>query len=412
MPNMNESRRNFIKTGMAGILGGTMLPGLMNENGLNSRKVTKKQLSAPGDNKEIVYRTLGRTGIKVPVISFGCGYITDPALVTAALDSGIIHMDTAYSYANGKSEESIAEAIKGRKRDSFILGTKAYMEADNRTGLFSEKTKVKTFIERLDSSFKKLGVDYVDILYLHDVVKKEAALFDPLVEVLEKYKKAGKTRAIGVSFHRNEAEILKAIADDKRYDVVMVSYNFRQPHREEVKEAIAYAAKAGVGIVVMKAMAGVYWDQVRTKPINAKAALKWVLQDENIHTIVSGFMNYEQLEENKQVMAEIPLTPEEKNDLHFGYIDKEPGLYCAQCDKCRSQCKNNLDIPAYMRSYMYAYAYKKPAEAKRTIELRGSENIPCSDCRECKINCTMGFNIREKMLDISRLKNIPDEFLA
>jgi uncharacterized protein len=396
---LKESRRNFLKTSLAGAMGGIMLPNIL--------KAEKHKI----DNTKVVYRTLGRTGIKVPVISFGCGYISDPGIVNAALDAGIIHLDTANSYENGRSETAIAEAIKNRKRDSYILATKAHIFADNRTGLFSEKTKIKTFTDRIDQSLKRLGVDYVDILYLHDVVKKEAALFDPLVNALEKYKKAGKARSIAVSFHKNEVELLKAVADDKRYDVVMVSYNFRQPHREEVKKAIEYAAKAGVGIVIMKAMAGVYWDQERTKPINAKAALKWVLQDENAHTIVSGFQNFEQLEENKQVMGEISLSPEEKKELQFGYIENEPGLYCAQCEKCIPQCKHRLDIPSYMRSYMYAYAYKKPAEAKRLIT-QISENVPCGNCNECGIKCTMEFNVRNKILDVARLKSVPDEFLV
>ena len=59
-------------------------------------------------------------------------------------------------------------------------------------------------------------------------------------------KEKGKARFLGVSFHQTELPLIRAIVDQKIFDVILAIYNFRQPKKEDVKKAIAYAAKAGL----------------------------------------------------------------------------------------------------------------------------------------------------------------------
>ena len=68
----------------------------------------------------------------------------------------------------------------------------------------------------------------------------------------------------------------------------------------------------------MKTQAGVYWDRFRARKINMKAALKWVLQDENVHTTIPAFSNFQEMEEDLSVMGDLELTPEEKRDIELG----------------------------------------------------------------------------------------------
>ena len=77
-----------------------------------------------------------------------------------------------------------------------------------------------------------------------------------------------------------------------------------------------------------------------------------------------------------------------------------------------SQCRGNFDIPTLMRAYMYVYGYEKPVKAKEAISHMDFSQVLCRDCTDCPVKCTMGFNVREKVLDISRIKDIPDEFLS
>ncbi|MCK4835199.1 MAG: aldo/keto reductase, partial [Candidatus Aminicenantes bacterium] len=305
---LNKSRRDFIKAGLTGIAGITMLPVMA--KGKADSPQPKKEKKTP-----FIYRILGKTGIKLPVVSMGVMNADNPKLVEAALDSGIVHLDTAHGYQRGRNEEMIGKVIKNRPRESFVLGTKIYENRDRKTGLFPKDAQNDSFIQKFETSLKRLGLEYVDILYLHNAARKEAALFEPYLESMLKLKKQGKIRFIGVSTHVNEPEVIRAAADSKVYDVVLTAYNFRQPHLEEVKKAIAYAAKAGLGVIAMKTQAGVYWDQARQNPINMKAALKWVLNDQNVHTTIPGFTTFDQMQLDLAVMNDLTLSKEEKNDL-------------------------------------------------------------------------------------------------
>jgi predicted aldo/keto reductase-like oxidoreductase len=370
-----------------------------------------------GESKEkkqkMIHRTLGKTGLKLPIVSMGVMNADNPKLVQAALDAGIVHLDTAHYYQRGRNEEMVGKVVKGRPRDSYVVATKVPGDrGDRKTGLFTKETKADSFIEKFELSLKRLGLEYVDILYLHSVVKRGAVLFEPLMNAMVKLKKAGKTRFIGVSTHRNEPEVLRAAADSKVYDVVLIAYNFMQPHLDDMHSAMAYAAKAGLGIVAMKTQAGVYWDKEKQKQINMKAALKWALQNKHIHTSIPGFTTFDQMNLDLSVMDDLSLTAKEKTDLKLGKKLGMTGLYCRQCDRCLGQCGKNLDIPTLMRSYMYAYGYKKPALAADTLQAMDLSTLPCNNCNTCNVQCTMGFDVRNKIMDIARIKQVPQDFLV
>ena len=148
------------------------------------------------------------------------------------------------------------------------------------------------------------------------------------------------------------------------------------------------------------------------KKINMKAALKWVLQDENIHTAIPSFKNSDQLYEALSVMENLELTPQEKADLKLNQGDTSTGMFCSQCEKCVPQCPASLDIPTLMRSYMYAYGYEHPAKARKTLDHVDLSSIPCQSCDSCRVVCASGFDIKRKVTDIARLADVPEEFLA
>lgn len=410
-----NSRRDFLKKGITGAVGISLLPawGIGEENKNDSG-------SKGGDEKKIIYRMLGKTGIKVPIISFGCGSTQNGNLVQAGMEMGMRHLDTANGYGGGENEIMLGEVLKGRPRHSFVVATKIEPPRDNRTGLISKTVgkeispdEFRKFIrERMDESLKRLGLDYVDILYIHNIASADNVKFQLVKEIFLELKQEGKMKFLGVSTHQNEPEVIRAVVEEKIFDVVLTAYNFRQPHREEVKKAIAYAAKAGLGVVGMKMMAGVYWDSERKHPINTTAAIKWVLQDENVHTIVPGITTFDQLEADMSVMEDLSLTSQEKAALEPEEKIAMTGLYCSQCGRCRSRCRYDLDIPTLMRCYMYAYGYKEPAKAKKILQGKDPEVITCRQCSSCAVSCTMGFDVPGKIKDIIRIMAVPDDFLV
>ncbi len=357
----------------------------------------------------IIKRTLGRTGIEIPIISMGA-CAEDKSVYSAALDAGMMHIDTDYEYRRGRHEKMVGEVIKGRPRESVVVVTKVNVAPNPWTGLYHKETKGETILKAFEESMKRLGVDYLDILYLHSVSKPAALTNGPILETLQKLKKEGQTKFLGVSVHGYEPEVIRAAVDCKAYDVVMTSYNFKQRHADEIKKAIAYAAGSGLGIVAMKTQAGAFLDRERTIPINHKAAIKWVLSDVNVHTAIPGFNNFQEMEMFLSVMEDLTLTPEEEADLAAARL--QAGLYCQQCGHCVPQCPHGIHVPSYMRAYMYAYGYRDPAKAKGTIDEVELKDPPCGDCANCRVSCIMGFDVKDRILDVARVRSIPDDFLT
>ena len=120
--------------------------------------------------------------------------------------------------------------------------------------------------------------------------------------------------------------------------------------------------------------------------------------------------NFDQLDLNVKVMADITLTEQDKKDILIAQA--EPGLFCSGCDKCIPACPFNLPVPELMRAYMYAYGYSNTRMAYSLLSELGTNDNPCKDCDTCQVNCTRNFNVREKIADISRLVNVPVDFLA
>jgi len=394
-------RRDFMRSTLAGVGGFFFLPS-------NQSKQEVRVVEAKAKERKFVYRTLGKTGIKLPVINMGVMNTDNPNLVRAALDSGVVMLDTAQTYQRGQNEGMIGEVLKGRPRDSFVLATKARLPTNQTTGLYTEEATEEAFLKKVDSSLKNLGLEYVDIYYHHNVSKRESVLFEPILNALQKAKRDGKIRFMGITTHMNEPEVIHAAVDSKFYDVILTAYSFQQKHNAEVRSAIARAAQAGIGIVDMKAIRG--GSRQKTTVTNAAAALKWALQDPHVHTIVPGYITFEEMNIALSVMEDLTLSDSEKKDLQ-----KEaslPGLYCQGCRKCLGQCLEKLPIPDVMRAYMYTYDYRNLAHAQDLIL---SLNLParvCEDCSLCPVKCSIGFNVPSKIRDVVRLRDIPLEFIA
>jgi hypothetical protein len=394
-------RRDFIRSTLAGVGGLFFLPPV---DWTEEVRVAETK----GKEKKFVYRTLGRTGLKLPVINMGVMNSDNPNLIRAALDSGMVLLDTAHGYMGGRNEETIGKVIKGRPRDSFIIGSKVSLPQDRTKGVYLEGATTKEFLRKLDISLKRLGLDHVEILYHHSVSRKESVVFEPVLKAMEKAKKEGKIRFAGISTHMNEPEVIHATVDSKFYDVILTSYHYQQKHLAEVREAIARAAQAGIGIVGMKAIRGGFRHAPSVK--NAAAALKWVLQDPNVHTVVPGFTTFEEMKTDLAVMEDLTLTDSEKRDLQ-----KEaslPSLYCQGCRQCLSQCPEKLPIPDLMRAYMYTYDYRNLPLAQDLVLSLGLPDRICEDCSSCAVRCPSGFNVRAKIRNVVRLREVSLGFIA
>lgn len=351
-----------------------------------------------------ITRVLGRTGLRLPVVSMGVMRSDNPGLVRAALKAGIVHFDTAHGYQGGRNEEMLGTVFADYPRESFVVATKVKPEDGEGMGAR------KRWLGRVDMSLSRLAMEYVDILYLHAVGSPEETLSPTMLEAVQEAKESGRARFVGVSTHKNEPDVIDAAVESGVYDVVLTAVNFKQDHYTSIRAAIERAAKAGVGIVGMKTMAGAFLDKARTKPINCKAALKFVLQNEHVSTTIPGITSYPHLEENASVNFDLTLTEEERDAL--AAARPESGLYCQSCGQCTAGCPHGLPIPDFMRAYMYAHGYRDLALAQELLRNVSDRVQLCTDCGSCVASCVKGFSVVERIADVRRVLDIPADFLA
>lgn len=371
-----------------------------------SAPLVKKVVAGQEQQPKIIYRTLGRTNLRIPIVSFGVMNSDSPDLINRALDMGINHLDTAHVYLRGNSERVIGEVLERRgDRDKVYVTTKMRLARDREKNVFSLKGSERepgateeNLINQLETSLERLRTDYVDILYLHSCYSPEMATYEPLMNALVKVKKQGKARFIGTSTHANVANVIRATADAEVYDVVLAAYNYILEEKEDIRSAIQYAAGKGLGVVAMKTQGGRRLQQDPDTEINNQAALKWVLNDENVCTTIPGMTTFDQLDMNMGVMNDLTLTGQEQSDLQAA-ASMRGTLFCQNCRTCVPTCPNNVAIPNLMRAYMYAAGYGNFVQARMTIaELPEKMGLNvCRECSSCQASCRRGIDIGSRI---------------
>ncbi|VWC14703.1 aldo/keto reductase [Burkholderia pseudomultivorans] len=173
------------------------------------------------------YRTLGRSGLQVPVLSFGAGTFggTGPLfsawgntgvdearrLVDICLEAGVNLFDTADVYSDGESERVLGAAIKGR-RDRVLISTKTGLPTGD--GPNDAGTSRARLVRAVDDALRRLGTDYIDLLQLHAF--DAATPVEEVMSTLDALVHAGKLRYIGVSNFAGW-QIMKSLAAADRH---------------------------------------------------------------------------------------------------------------------------------------------------------------------------------------------------
>jgi predicted aldo/keto reductase-like oxidoreductase len=349
-----------------------------------------EQQPRPDAGAKLQYRTLGKTGLKLTSVGFGCMVTSDSTVVEMSLDAGINYFDTARDYQNGNNEKMLGAAMKG-KRDRVHISTK------------TAATEKADALKDLDDSLRTLGTDYVDIWMLHDR-SRVSELTPPLIEALQEAKQQGKTRFTGVSVHRGHGEVIAAAVKSGRFDVIMTSYNFAMDH-QKMDPVVHAAHEAGVGVIAMKVLAGSFrldpatFDKARAvlkRPGAGLAALKWALRNPDIDVAVPGILDADQLQENMRAMSEPFEEPDAK--MLAGYIDRFGPLYCRTCGHCEGSCSKGLPVSDMLRILSYADGYRQfPLARERYLELPDAARHARCTCAKCTVECRFGVRVAERL---------------
>ena len=375
------NRREFLKLGLVGttstVLGGSVLADAVQ---VYAQGAESSGFPSP------VYRTLGRTGLKVSVVGFGAMLTPEPEVIRVAFEHGINYVNTSRKYMSGKNEEIVGKALKGW-RDKVVVATKI------ETGLNTKEA----IIRDVEASLKALGTDHIDLIQI-DANADPGRPFRPEPrEAFDRLKQQGKVRFCGVAVHKSPVEVVNALADDKSrfFDTVLVAYNFKSG--KELTAAIARAAKAGMGVVAMKTQVGGYAVSGPGAPSPHQAALKWVLENRDIALAIPGMKDLTELRQDAAVMG-MSLRAEDRGILR-GYAAAVRPYYCALCGACEGSCPRGVEISTVNRSLMYAEGYRSHELALATYREipRGAAAAACLDCTGCVARCDQGLDISAKM---------------
>jgi aryl-alcohol dehydrogenase-like predicted oxidoreductase len=221
------------------------------------------------------YRLLGRTGLRVSVLGFGCGDVGGlivrgtPAererAIARAVELGINYFDTAAAYGKGLSEQHLGQALRAL-RPNVYLGTK-FRVPDDSTDIAGDVTR------SLEASLGRLGLERVDLLQLHNALAGQrggnrlgtADVLDQVVPALERLRQAGKIGFYGITAN-GETEALHRVVDSGRVDTAQVFYNLLDPSAgtavpagfpgHDFRELLSHTRAQRMGVIVVRVLAG------------------------------------------------------------------------------------------------------------------------------------------------------------
>lgn len=198
-------------------------------------------------------RPLGRTGLELPILSFGASSLgqefrsvqLDEALesVRVALDCGLNFIDTSPFYGRGMSEVILGIALRGVPRESYTLCTKL-----GRYDLQHFDFSAKRVVESVDVSLHRLGTDYLDIILCHDIeFVAMQQIVDETIPALRRIQQSGKVRFIGFSGYPQM--VFRFICDQTDVDCVLSYNQYTLQNTRFVDESVPYLKDKGVGVM-------------------------------------------------------------------------------------------------------------------------------------------------------------------
>ena len=351
----NWSRRDFLKAAGA-VSVGSILTGF------------DPLTEASEGPKQVPTRSFGKTGISVPILSFGGSLDTSMSLLVLrqAFKWGVTYWDTANTYMGGKSEKGIGRYLEKYPEDRkrIFLVTKSHAWTLN--GLSRD----------LDVSMERMKTDYIDLFFIHSV--RSINDLDNETKIWADKKKAqGKIRFFGFSTHSNMEACMLGASKLGWIDGIMMRYNYRRMHTDDMKRAVEACTGAGIGLIAMKTQGGgpVNTDSDTELKLagrflqkgftDAQAKLKAVWDNPDISCICSEMPNMTILMSN--VAAALDKTKLSAQDIGLlrQYAQETRSHYCAGCaDICESSVQGYVPVSDVMRCLMYARSYGNLQRAK------------------------------------------------
>ncbi len=310
-------------------------------------------------------RRLGRTGVEVSRLGFGCGAVgglmvkggaaEQERAVARALELGIDYFDTAPSYGDGASERNLGRVVKAL-RAAVVVGTKFRLGPEDRGRIDA------AVAASLEASLRRLGMERVDLLQLHNRISLDggghtlaiAEVLERVVPALERLRQQGKIRFLGITALGDPAALHRAI-DARVLHTAQVCYNLLNPTagaappgvaaREDFAGLLERARAADLGVIGIRVLAGGALSGVEARhphgtpsvdPIASgpdyradvaqarrleplvreghaaslvEAGIRFAIGHDGMSTVLVGYSTLDQLEQAAAAVARGPLPP-------------------------------------------------------------------------------------------------------
>ncbi|MEI7436519.1 MAG: aldo/keto reductase [bacterium] len=352
------------------------------------------------------YRQLGRTGLKVSALSFGCMRLIDDQpyntrLISRAIDLGVNYFETTRYYLGGTCQHRTAPGLIGKTAGVIISG-KERISPDQTAYLFRKEIERQLEILGL-SHFKFFQVGWFDWGKMPHFLKRGGVL-----DAVRSAQNAGLIQHLGFTGHDSPENFIRCI-ETGLFDSLTVPYNLLNRIYEPT---IKRAGELGVGVVAMCPVAGgmLSFESDKLKQAlkmdlpTTEMALRFVLSNPDVSTACSGMNRIEQLDQNVATVKDF-----EPRALDFGAMCE--GLdrlratlgerFCTTCRYCMP-CPQGVDIPRHMEVYRNWKCFGLadwPQHGLNPIPEAQRASL-CNECGECEKKCPNTLGIREMLREL------------
>jgi aryl-alcohol dehydrogenase-like predicted oxidoreductase len=276
--------------------------------------------ATPNNSGEIPRRPFGRhKDVEVSALTLGGAHIGTvkseqeaTRIMHEAIDAGVTFMDNAWEYNDGRSEEWMGNALKGRRDKVFLM-----------TKVCTHGRDARVAMQQLDQSLRRLKTDYIDLWQVHEVVYNN----DPelhfakggVIEALDRAKQQGKVRFVGFTGHKDPAIHLKMLSYNYPFDACQMPLNcFDASFRSFEKQVLPELNRRGIAAIGMKSLSG-SGESVKQGVVSAQEALRYAMSLP-VTTTVSGIDSLQVLRQNLSIVRNFqPMNPEEMQALRDRY---------------------------------------------------------------------------------------------
>ena len=372
----------------------------------------------------MLYRTLGKTGLKVSQLGFGAMRLpmTGPGeqaqvdldragpLMRHAFEQGVNYIDSAVFYCNSDSQRAVGAALKGWRERVLVSTKNSYKGTDE-----------ALWHKNLHDSLRLLDVASIDLYNVHGISWDvwETAVVPAIGKWLVRARDQGLIHHIGASCHDKPENMIKLI-DTGFFETFTVQYNLLDRRYEA---AIEHAARKNVGIVVMGPLGGgrvvtseAFRSAVPGLSQVPELALRFVLANPNVSLAISGMEQISYIDQNCRVASEnVALSKEDYQviDAQLKRLHAAADMCCSGCGYCQP-CAQHVRIPRIFELYNLGRIYLNWTSARRGYAgIKGDKWDPnaqqadgCTECGECEAKCPQSVPIRQQLKEAHEaLKN-------